>query len=90
MKCPKCKSENVLVQQVQTGNVGVKTTPIGKKHHGMFWWAFIGWWYKPLKLLFVGPFNLLFRRDRVNTTEINKTFNKKMATCQNCGHSWKV
>ena len=90
MICPKCKSENVLVQQVQTGNVGVKTTPVGKKHHGIFWWLLIGWWYKFLKLIIIGPINLLLKRDKIKTTEANKALFKTMATCQNCGHSWKV
>ena len=45
MVCPKCGSNDVNVQVVQE-------TQLTDKHHGIFWWLFIGWWWLPLKWLF--------------------------------------
>lgn len=92
MTCPKCKSENVTVQSVQTGTVGKDTYNAPKKKSCISWilggwiidllfWIFIGWWK-----------NLLFgKRRKIGTkTGWRKARYKTMAICQNCGHSWKV
>ena len=42
MICPKCGSTNILTQQ--QSDFQLKT-----KHHGIFWWIFIGWWWVPVK-----------------------------------------
>ena len=36
MKCPKCESENVLVQREQSFNIGGAHT-FGKKNHGLLY-----------------------------------------------------
>ena len=49
MVCPKCGSENVLVQTVSE-NIGSTTVSKTKskykeKGHGFIWWITIGWWW---------------------------------------------
>ena len=92
MVCPKCKSENVIVQQVQTGIVGT-TAYHGKKHHGLLYWISCVWMLKFIYFISIGWFIRLFagKRDKAGSSiSASKTFNKTMATCQNCGNSWKI
>ena len=89
MKCPKCNSENVNIQREQTGSIGGART-YGKKHHGLLYLLVIGWWIWIFKL-FLLPFTIWFgKRDKLNTVTAQKTFNKTVAVCQNCGHHWSV
>lgn len=89
MKCPKCGSEVVNVQREQTGNIGGART-YGKKHHGLLYWLCIGWWFWIFKLLLL-PITIWFgKRGKVNTIMAQKTFNKTVAVCQNCGNCWNV
>ena len=46
MKCPKCGSENVNVQVVSE-------TKLVTKHRGIIYWIFVGWWWLPIKWLFL-------------------------------------
>ncbi len=46
MTCSKCGSTNVNVQMVSESQL--KT-----KHHGIFYWLFIGWWLQPMLWLFL-------------------------------------
>ena len=82
MKCPKCGSENTSVQI--TNEVHLKD-----KHHGIFWWLCIGWWWVPFKWLFLTLPALIFAIFR---RKKQKAVNKqvKTAVCQECGHSWKI
>ena len=41
MVCPKCSSENVIVQRENVGNVSTAKTKYYKKHHGLFYWLFV-------------------------------------------------
>lgn len=82
MKCPKCGSENVNVQVVQQ-------TKLVEKHHGIFWWLFIGWWWVPIKwLLFFFPALVV----KIFAPKKNKLKQKthSICVCQNCGHNWKA
>lgn len=92
IKCPKCKSKNVNIQMVEDGSIGTSKTKITKKHHGLFYWLFIGWWIWFFKI-FLLPFKILFGSKKTigkaTTVTASKTINKKMAICQNCGHSWQ-
>lgn len=100
MTCPKCKSENVVVQQVQVGSRSKTKTKAYSNSMGCLWWICVGWWWVPLKkmcrlfidLLLIFP--MFFRRKRRIGESVGKTTtkmkNKTMATCQNCGHSWEV
>lgn len=89
MKCPKCESENVLVQREQSFNIGGAHT-FGKKNHGLLYWLLIGWWIWIFKIIFI-PLTMLFgKRNGLNTVTAKKTFNKTVAVCQNCGYTWKI
>lgn len=82
MKCPKCGSENVNVQVVQQ-------TKLVEKHHGIFWWLFIGWWWVSIKwLLFFFPALIV----KIFAPKKNKLKQKtySICVCQNCGHNWKA
>ncbi len=93
MRCPKCGSENVFLQQVETGSIGTSHTTITRRTHGLLYWIFIGWWIWIFKLLLL-PFRLLFGHKKkigtANTVTGTKTIHRTAATCQNCGHSWTV
>ena len=96
MTCPKCGSENVLVQREQTASIGANTQKIkGEKRHGCMYWLCFGWLISVFKAIFHVCTLGLFRRKRKElgkTTGVNaqKTFNRTTAVCQNCGHHWKV
>ena len=93
MRCPKCGSENVFVQRVQEGSVGTSRTVERRHIHGLLYWLLIGWWIWFFKLLFL-PLRILFghtkKTGRKTTLYSEKTILRTMATCQQCGHSWKV
>ncbi len=93
MNCPKCGSNNVFIQQVETGSIGTSRTVINKQRHGLLYWLLLGWWIWIFKLM-LWPLILLFgRKKKVGTaTTISGTKNIVItkATCQNCGHAWKV
>ena len=46
MICPKCGSQNVAIQVVN--EVKLKNA-----HHGCLWWLIIGWWWIPIKWIFL-------------------------------------
>lgn len=100
MICPKCKRENVLVQQVQVGSNSKTKAKEYYNSMGCVWWLCIGWWWVPIKkmcrlfidLLFIFP--MFFRSKKRTGESVEKTTtkmkNKTIAICQNCGYSWKV
>lgn len=97
MQCPKCKSENVLIQRDQTGNIGASTNRVviqePKKRRGCLYWLCCGWIFSLMYWITIGWWwNLFFggkNRSGFNFG-INKSINKTVAICQNCGHTWKV
>jgi len=74
MKCPKCGSENISIQTVQTG---MKTK---EKRRGIL--------QSMIRFILIfctlGLWLLVGRADRTTT----KFKNSKRAVCQNCGRSW--
>lgn len=97
MECPKCGSSNVLIQREQTAQVGVGSNKVvveqnPKKSKGCFYWLVIGFWWEPIKWIMFGWLKPLFRRKTKSGMNVHasKTFNKTVAVCQDCGHSWKV
>ena len=82
MTCPKCQSENVIVD--------VKSeTNLKQKHHSIVYWIFIGWWLQPFLWFFMTlPMLIIsiFKPKSYKTT----TTHRKMAICQSCGHSWEI
>lgn len=93
MICPKCNSENVVVQREQSGSVGGSKTLYYRKHHGLIYFCLIGWWIWVFKIMFL-PITMLFGRKKKfgssSTINATKTINKTVAICQGCGHAWKV
>lgn len=95
MICPRCHSENVIIQTVQTGSIGAGTNRVvieqPKKSKGCLYWLFIGWWAWIFKLMFL-PFTFLFggRKKSGLNFQATKTLTKTVATCQSCGNSWTV
>lgn len=82
MVCPKCKSENVNVQVINE-------VEIKKKHHGVLWWIFVGWWWLPIKwLCFTLPALIFKIFGRKKQKVVNKQ--KTVCVCQNCGNRWEI
>lgn len=82
MKCPKCGSENTNIQMVSESQL--KT-----KHHGVIWWLLWGWYWVPLKWLFLTIPALILKLFGHKRQKI-VTKHKKMAVCQDCGNSWNI
>ena len=80
--CPKCGSENVNVQ-------AINQVKLKDKHHGVIWWLFWGWYWVPIKWLFLTLPALIFK---IFGHKKQKAVNKvvTMCTCQDCGNSWKI
>ena len=81
MTCPKCSSTNVNVQMVTE-------TQLKNKHHGIFWWLFIGWWWIPFKWIYLFIPALIVKIFAPKRQTL-KTTHKSMWVCQTCGHSWE-
>ena len=77
MKCPKCGSDNVNVQIVQTG---AKTSTKGKG-------CLFGIGRALLVICTLGLW-LVFAKKKAKSK--TKFINEKQAVCSNCGNSWKV
>lgn len=103
MQCPKCHSNNVLTQQVQTEVKSKTKEKTYVKSRGclgsIFYFLFIGWWFWMVKFVYkmflfgiTGGLSLLFRRKHnlANTkgTTTTKIKSKAVSTCQDCGYSW--
>lgn len=77
MKCPKCGSENVNIQVVQTG------AKSSTKNKGCLFT--LGRW---LLIICTCGLWLIFGRKKSKTT--TKFQSKKVAICKSCGHQWDV
>lgn len=99
MKCPKCGSEDVFIQNVQTGST---TTGKVVTREPRNWGCLGGLIILPFKIMWfcsfgwiIGLFGLVFGHKGAKVT-VAKTKGKETAviktkaTCQNCGHTWNV
>lgn len=77
MVCPKCGSENVNVQVVQTGSKSSHNS------RGCLWE--LGRWF--LIIFTLGLWLLVGKSKGKSKT---KTKNKTMCVCQNCGKTWEA
>jgi uncharacterized membrane protein YvbJ len=82
MQCKRCGSENVSIQMVQEQKLVTK-------RHNILWWLFVGWWWVPIKWIFLFFPALIFKIFGSKNQKL-KTKKYKQAICQNCGESWKV
>lgn len=79
--CPKCKSENVTVELVQTSG---KT-----KKHGAGLGGHINNAARGITAVCtLGASNLIWKKSE--GSEKTKFKNEKMCICQSCGNSWKI
>lgn len=82
MRCSKCSSDNVNIQIVNEQKLVTK-------HHGIIWWLCIGWWWIFVKWLILTIPALIFAIFVGKRKKI-KNIQKKIAVCQNCGHTWNI
>lgn len=82
MVCPKCGCENVDVQIVQE-------TKLIDKHHGIIWWACIGWWWVPVKWIFFTVPALIVKIFAPKEQKLRQR-TKSVFVCQSCGHNWNA
>lgn len=80
MTCPKCGSDNVMIQ-------ALNETQLKRKHHSIWWWIFIGWWWVPLMWIVFWWFKLIIKVFRIEHKP-NKIVNQtvKKGVCQSCGN----
>jgi hypothetical protein len=81
MKCPKCGSNNCIVQIVQMGEV-TKRSGVGLGGHANN--AARG----ATAIMTLGLSNLAWKKSQGKNK--TKACNVKMVVCQNCGNSWEV
>ena len=81
MQCQKCKSTDVKVEMVTE-------TTLKKKRKGIFYWLF-GWIFDLLLWFFLTLPRLIYAIFKPKSYKL-KLITKKVAVCQNCGHSWDV
>jgi len=81
MKCPKCKSDNVMIQMMETGSKTKKTgNGFGGIAHNTV--------RAGLAISTLGLSNLVV--PKAKGKEKTKTKMQKIALCQECGHSWNI
>lgn len=81
MQCPKCGSENVTIEMIQTGG---KTKKHGNGLGGHLNNAARG----ATAMMTLGMSNLVWKKSKGN--EKMTYTNEKMCLCQNCGNTWKI
>lgn len=82
MQCGRCSSNNVTIQVIDEQNQE-------PKKHGILWWLFIGWWWFIVKWTFFTIPALIFAL-LVDKDKNTKNKYKRVAVCQNCGHTWSI
>lgn len=82
MTCPKCGSQNVNVQIVNE-------TQLKTKHKGVLYWLFVGWWWLPIKWLFLTIPALIVKIFKPKKQKV-KNIQHSMCVCQTCGHTWEI
>lgn len=81
MECPKCGGSNV------TASTFAEHT-LEKKKPGVIWWVLVGWWWVPLKWVFLTLPALVVKIFKPkNYTMEAKT--RTVFTCLDCGHTWE-
>ena len=82
MTCPKCGSDNVNAQVVTE-------TQLKNKHHNIFWWLFVGWWWVPFRWIVLFIPSLLAKIFLPKRQKL-KQKHVTMWVCQSCGNRWKA
>lgn len=82
MMCPKCKGYNVTAQVITE-------TKMVTEHHGFLWWLCIGWWWVPVKWVFLTVPALIIKIFAPKKRQLHQR-QVTMWVCHDCGHNWKA
>lgn len=81
MNCPKCKSDNIRIDFVQSGGKSShKGNGLGGHTNNML--------RTSTALVTLGTSNLVWKKSKGGSS--TKFKNERMGLCQSCGTSWKV
>lgn len=83
MVCPKCNGESISIQIVNEAELVTK-------HHGIIWWILIGFWWIPMKWLFLTIPALIFKIFGIGKRHKIKNIEHKKCVCQSCGYTWEI
>ena len=82
MTCPKCNSTNVNTQIVTD-------MKLKNAHHGIIWWLLWGWYWVPIKWIFL-TVPALLAKIFIPKKQKMVTKQRTMCVCQDCGHTWNI
>lgn len=83
MNCPKCKSNNISIQVLNS-------VELVKKHNSFLWWITIGWLWVLFKWIFFTLPALIFKIFGIGKKYKTRNIEAKKAVCQNCGYTWNI
>lgn len=83
MNCPKCKSNNISIQVLNS-------VELVKKHNSFLWWITIGWLWVLFKWIFFTLPALISKIFGIGKKYKTKNIETKKAVCQNCGYTWNI
>lgn len=83
MNCPKCKSNNISIQVLNS-------VELVKKHNSFLWWITIGWLWVLFKWIFFTLPALIFKIFGIGKKYKTRNIETKKAVCQNCGYTWNI
>lgn len=83
MNFPKCKSNNISIQVLNS-------VELVKKHNSFLWWITIGWLWVLFKWIFFTLPALIFKIFGIGKKYKTRNIETKKAVCQNCGYTWNI
>lgn len=83
MNCPKCKSNNISIQVLNS-------VELVRKHNSFLWWIAIGWLWVLFKWIFFTLPALIFKIFGIGKKYKTRNIETKKAVCQNCGYTWNI
>ena len=83
MNCPKCKSNNISIQVLNS-------VELVRKHNSFLWWITIGWLWVLFKWIFFTLPALIFKIFGIGKKYKTRNIETKTAVCQNCGYTWNI
>lgn len=83
MNCPKCKSNNISIQVLNS-------VELVRKYNSFLWWITIGWLWVLFKWIFFTLPALIFKIFGIGKKYKTRNIETKKAVCQNCGYTWNI
>lgn len=83
MNCPKCKSNNISIQVLNS-------VELVRKRNSFLWWITIGWLWVLFKWIFFTLPALIFKIFGIGKKYKTRNIETKKAVCQNCGYTWNI